>query len=150
MSDEIIPVLLAEDDEPIRHLIERILLRHGIAFESVEDGSQALDRLERQRYQLVLLDLMMPRRSGWDVIDTIGKKIPPSIRPLVVVLTADSTLHQLDPAVVLAVIAKPFDITVLIETVRSCLGCEPGHLQQRAIAVTQHQPDAETDPMQTN
>jgi adenylate cyclase len=150
MSDETIPVLLAEDDEPIRHLIERILQRHGIAYESVEDGQQAIERLERQRFQLVLLDLMMPRCSGWDVIDAVGKKIPPSIRPLVVVLTADSTLHQLDPAVVLAVIAKPFDIAVLIETVKACLGCEPGHLQQRAVAVTHQRPDAETDPMQTN
>jgi two-component system, response regulator, stage 0 sporulation protein F len=65
---QMVTILVAEDDRGIQTLLTTILTREGFRVECVSDGAEAMHRLERSDYDVVLLDLMMPTRSGHDVI----------------------------------------------------------------------------------
>ena len=62
-------VLIAEDFEPVRTLTTRMLTKLGHQeVDEAEDGQEAVDALAAKRYDLLLLDLSMPRLSGLDVV----------------------------------------------------------------------------------
>jgi DNA-binding response OmpR family regulator len=103
-------VLVVEDDDPLRKLLTVTLEREGLDVASVKDGAEAIGCLDRHEYRVVVLDLMMPRVSGWDVIDWL-KEHPSSLpRTLIVVTAADRNVFaELEPGIVNAIIVKPFD-----------------------------------------
>lgn len=114
-------VLVVEDDAPLRELIAVTLQREGIGVVTARDGIEAIDRLARQRFRVVLLDLMMPRLNGWEVIDWLKNHEEARPHSLVVVSAADrEVFHKLDPSLVNAIIVKPFDIYELAGYVRRC------------------------------
>ena len=80
-------ILIVDDDDPIRALLMTVLRRRGFHADCARNGVEALQLLAACRYSLVVLDLMMPRMNGYEVLDHIGK-MPPATRPLVLVLTA--------------------------------------------------------------
>lgn len=112
-------ILVVDDDDAIRALLLTVLRRRGYQVDMARDGSEAIERCQRFRYALILLDLMMPVKSGYDVLDHLGKL---SDRPLVIVLTAGSVPKQLNPDVVAGTLRKPFDLDLLLDTIRGCLG----------------------------
>jgi two-component system response regulator CpxR len=112
-------ILIVDDDEAIRALLFTILRRRGFAIDVTKNGVEAMSRLRNCRYALMLLDLMMPLKSGWEVMDEL-KRLPPGARPVVIVLTAGTDPRDLDPALVAASIGKPFEINLLIETITAC------------------------------
>ena len=121
MSDNVACVLVVEDDAPLRTLLRLTLEREKVSVTAVTDGAEAIECLNRQEYRVVLLDLMMPRVSGWDVIDWL--KEHPSSRPrtLIVVTAADRNVFaELDPDIVNAIIVKPFDTYEVAGYVRRC------------------------------
>jgi len=117
-------VLAVEDDAPIRHLLVSALGRAGLQVISARDGAEALELLGKERYAVLLLDLMMPRMSGWDVIDWL--KSHPERRPrTVVVLTAGKPdmIKPVPAAAVDAIVFKPFDLHELTACVKGfCAG----------------------------
>jgi len=113
-------VLIVDDDDAIRALLFTILRRRRFAVDSARNGLEALTRLRNCVYSVMLLDLMMPMKSGWDVLDEL-KKLPADARPLVIVLTAGNEPRELDPAIVAGSIRKPFDVDVLMATVTACM-----------------------------
>lgn len=58
-------VLVCEDDSAIRLLLDKLLTRRGLCVDSVPTGADALARLRREPYDLVLLDLLTPVLSGY-------------------------------------------------------------------------------------
>lgn len=114
-------VLVVEDETPLLKLIATALQHEGIAVAMAHDGAEAIDCLSENKYRVVLLDLMMPRVNGWDVIDWL--KAHPERRPysLVVVTAADRNVFaHLDPEIVNAIIIKPFDTWELTGYVNRC------------------------------
>lgn len=114
-------VLVADDDHPLRDLIATILKREGLESDLAPDGERAIEKLGSNRYSVLILDLMMPKLSGWEVIGWL--KANPERRPRTVIVNtaADrSVLSQLDPEVVNAIFVKPFDVTELGAYVRAC------------------------------
>lgn len=115
-------VLVADDDPPLRGLIEVVLLRHGLHIDAVADGAAAIEKLRTTRYEALVLDLMMPRASGYDVIAHIEQM---THRPAVIVVTAMETMRYLDlkSDVVTTMLRKPFDIelfgTMIAEVARA-------------------------------
>ena len=103
-------VLLCEDDPGIRGLITLILTRAGMTAQIATDGEAALARIVSLQPDLILLDLMMPKLSGLEVIDWL-KEHRPELLPRIVVITAagNSTLKELDGQPICAIIRKPFD-----------------------------------------
>jgi two-component system response regulator MprA len=114
-------VLVVDDEESIRILIQRLLSKHGYLVETASDGGVALDKLAKEKYDALVLDLMMPRVDGFTVIRQLIETNP-GIVAKTVVATAyprDVTRRQLDE--VCKVIIKPFDTSQLVEAVRECV-----------------------------
>jgi two-component system, OmpR family, response regulator CpxR len=112
-------VLIVDDDDAIRALLFTILRRRRFAVDAARNGVEALSRLRRCQYAVILLDLMMPMKSGWEVLDEL-QKLPAAARPVVIVLTAGNEPRDLDPKLIAASISKPFDVEMLMETVMAC------------------------------
>lgn len=118
-------ILVAEDDPAIRRLLATTLRRRRLDVELAEDGKQAIDALERERFDVVVTDLMMPRVTGWDVVRWL--QAHPEHRPgsVVVVSAAErEALRDLDPTIVNAIVFKPFDVLQLGAYIRNaaCVG----------------------------
>jgi len=58
------PVLVVDDDDAIRTLVERVLRREKFEVESARDGHEAIEKLSRNDYATILLDLMMPASTA--------------------------------------------------------------------------------------
>jgi CheY-like chemotaxis protein len=115
-------VLVVDDDQGVRTLVCALLQRNGLLAHEAKDGKEAIEKLEAHEYAAVVLDLMMPVVSGFDVIDHLQRRRPDT--PCVVVISAASPrdLARIeDKPVVKAVLRKPFDIHELIMRVQSCI-----------------------------
>ena len=66
-------ILVAEDDEALRSVLERGLKRAGYTVDSVADGSDALSYLESYEYEVAILDWRMPQMSGIDVVRSLRR-----------------------------------------------------------------------------
>lgn len=66
-----VDVLIAEDEPSILESLDFILRRAGLSIESVTDGDAALAAIRRERPRLVVLDVMLPKRSGFEVLKQI-------------------------------------------------------------------------------
>ena len=111
--------LVADDDPSIRQLLCTIVRRERFDVDSVADGAQAIEKLRQHEYDIILLDLMMPRVDGFDVIDYL-KENPPTTKPVVLVITAyaDQKFKEVDASVVAEVVPKPFEIAELARSLR--------------------------------
>lgn len=130
------PVLVVEDEIPLLKLMKTALEHEGIAVATAQDGAEAIDCLSKGKYRVVLLDLMMPRVNGWEVIAWL--KAHPDRRPysLVVVTAADRNVFaELDPEIVNAIIIKPFDTWELIGYVKRCCDHGGGHDRRKRRVV---------------
>ena len=128
VSDSEKRILVVDDDDAIRVLLLTILRRRGLVADAAADGGEALERLQHSRYSVMLLDLMMPRESGWDVLGEIARW-PLNRRPMIIVLTAGPEPRTLDPTLVAGTVRKPFDIDMLIDTVTACVRSGPARAQ---------------------
>ena len=113
-------VLIVDDDDAIRALLFTILRRRRFAVDGARNGIEAMKRLRSCVYSVMLLDLMMPMKSGWDVLEEL-RKLPAGERPVVIVLTAGNEPRDLDPSIVAGSIRKPFDVDLLMATVTACM-----------------------------
>jgi DNA-binding response OmpR family regulator len=109
-------ILIAEDEPSISLMLTRIMQRAGLAVVTAADGAEALARVQDEEYDLLLLDLTMPRVSGYDVVHALRGS---PRRPPVIVLTANvrEDGQHLDGTVVQCILRKPFDVAVLLELV---------------------------------
>lgn len=101
-------VLVVDDEESMRFFLERRLRRRGHFVRAVPDAESALAALEDLEWDLVLLDIKMPGRSGLDILPDILAVSP---RPRVVIMTGHSTLETAVRAVGLGAseyVEKPF------------------------------------------
>jgi CheY-like chemotaxis protein len=116
-----LPILIIDDDVPTQNLLQALLRRFGHVTEVAGNGAQAIELLRERDYALIVLDLMMPGVAGTGVIAFLAET---SRRIPVVVCTAarGAATEQLDPAIVKAMIHKPFDIDQLVGTVTGLLG----------------------------
>lgn len=114
-------LLIIDDEPPIRTLLKRVAERAGFDADTARDGVEALEMLARKDYAIAIVDLMMPRLSGYELVQKISTL---KQRPTVIVATAltNSDVASLDDSMVRRVIRKPFDIhavaAALIETAK--------------------------------
>ena len=110
-------ILIVEDDETINLLIKKNLELVGHSCLSVYDGEAALEAIEEKSFDLVILDIMLPKADGFQVIQEITKDIP------VIFLTAKGTVYDRIKGLQLGAddyIVKPFDMLELqlrVETI---------------------------------
>lgn len=115
-------ILLADDDAPIRDLYAQIAARVGVDADVVATGRDAVAALKTRHYDLALLDLNMPRVSGWEVLDFLRTRRDMCPRRIFIVTGfSDQLMSEADREMVTAVIYKPVNTEELSSLVTECL-----------------------------
>jgi two-component system response regulator ResD len=115
VTDQRCALLIVEDDEKLQDLIRTILTRHTTSIDVASDGEQAIEMLQRGSYDIVLLDLMLPKTNGLIVAEAVAALAG---APALIVLSGISRYlsDRLPPGTL--VLQKPFEVDKLAETVR--------------------------------
>lgn len=119
-------ILIADDEPNIVMSLEFILQQSGFETAVARDGDEALKEVERFRPHLVLLDVMMPRRDGYEVCQTLRAAGWDEVK--IVMLTAKGRDTEVAKGLALgadAYVTKPFSTRELVARVRTLLGEEP-------------------------
>jgi two-component system, cell cycle response regulator DivK len=117
-------ILIVEDKPASRELLRTVLERQGYGVNEAEDGEDALVKLRDYVPDLVLLDLQMPARNGYDVLQEI-RKDPRLVKIPVVAITANAMPEDREKAIAAGFtgyIPKPVALAQLREEVRRLLG----------------------------
>ena len=135
-------ILLVEDDHMIGHSLRQALTENSFAVDWVRDGVLAQDALAQGGYAAVLLDLGLPRRSGFDVLRRARRD---GDRTPVLVLTARDGLDDRVSGLDLGAddyLVKPFELRELLARMRAVIRRFSGHAQS-TIGTAQTQLDLE-------
>jgi len=114
-------VLVTDDDPSILRLVSIVMARAGYEVDTATGGEDALQKAALEQYDVIVLDLMMPNGSGFDVLARLPIR---HSRPRYVIVTSAASPDMLRKAVgqnVFAALRKPFDIAEIVETVRACM-----------------------------
>jgi CheY-like chemotaxis protein len=117
-------VLVVDDDPEIVTMVSLRLGKRGYHVITATDGIEALEQARSQRPALIVLDVMMPGRNGWEVARAL-KQDPVTEKVKIVMLTAiGASVNELTSPLygVDAYIDKPFDFTLLEKTVAGLIG----------------------------
>lgn len=131
-------VLVVDDDGPVRRLLTKALDKAGMSVTTAEDGVEALQQLRKRKFDVMLLDVWMPRMNGLELLSQLRER---PVKPKVVVMTGDTRPETLLTAVreqVFQCIAKPFtaaDVVALVEKAAAMPASAP------AIQVISARPD---------
>ena len=109
-------LLIVDDEEYNRDMLERRLKRHGFEVWQAASGPEAVALLDRQKVDLVLLDVMMPGQSGIDVLKELRGKFTASDLPVVMVTACDQTEEVVEALRVGAndYLTKPVNFPVML------------------------------------
>ena len=125
MAQESQNVLVVDDNQDVRDLVVLFLSSDGFHLFSASNGDDALAILKSNPINLVLLDVMMPGKSGIEVLSEIRTHSNRSIREIpVMMITAKSSTEDIDAALAAGAnsyVIKPFRATTIREKVRSIL-----------------------------
>jgi CheY-like chemotaxis protein len=113
--------LIVDDDEPIRVMLSAIVKQNGFTVDTARDGREAIEKLKSGSYNVILLDLMMPKVNGYDVLKHLREKNPELLRRTIVATAVPERELQTkltDP--VYKVHSKPFELPQLLADIRLC------------------------------
>jgi two-component system, OmpR family, alkaline phosphatase synthesis response regulator PhoP len=120
-------VLIADDEENIVTALEFLLQRRGYETRVAKNGDEALSEIERFAPDLVLLDVMMPRKSGYEVCQRVRGR--PEWRHIkIIMLSAKGREVEVSKGVSLGAdlyITKPFSNTELVAKIDGLLAASP-------------------------
>ena len=118
-------ILIIEDEEVMTNLLERKLSQEGYTVEIARDGEEGLEKMKKEKPDLILLDIIMPRRGGFEVMEEMQKD--KELRDISVIVISNSGQPvELDRAKELGakdwLIKTEFDPQEVIEKVRNQIG----------------------------
>jgi sigma-B regulation protein RsbU (phosphoserine phosphatase) len=116
-------LLLVDDDDSIRSSLKQYLAGKGFAVTDVSDGTEALIRLAEGGHDLVLLDVLMDKLSGLEVLQRVRQTCEPTVLPIIMATALDEG-HDVVEALRLGAndyVTKPFDFPVVLARVRTQL-----------------------------
>jgi CheY-like chemotaxis protein len=123
-------ILVIDNDEAVRIAIAEVLSEAGWQVEEAADGQQGLEAMRRGPPGVVLVDLMMPRMSGWQLLDAMASS--PSLADVpAIVLTAFDRSDDLPEGC--RVLHKPFDADLLLAEVRHAQDASRGRLERARL-----------------
>lgn len=114
-------ILVAEDDPHSLAFVTSGLTESGYQVDAVADGAQALVQLSKQMYDLIILDVMMPHKDGWEVLEVLRRH---GVRTPVLFLTAKDTIEDRVKGLELGAddyLVKPFAWAEFLARVRTLL-----------------------------
>lgn len=108
-------ILYAEDDRMMQKIVVRALVRLGYEVTTVDDGQEAIEAIKQEEYDLVILDLFMPKLSGYEVVEQMREKLK-SNTPVLILSRShmDDAIHSAYTAGANEYIVKPFQPEELV------------------------------------
>lgn len=128
-------LLIVDDEEGNRDVLERLLQKQGYEVSKAQNGQSALDMLNQQSYDLVLLDIMMPQIDGYEVLRHI--KLDEQLRHIpVIMISALSELESVARCISLGAddyLTKPFNSTLLKARISASLKKKRSHDREQLL-----------------
>ena len=126
-------LLLVEDSLQLNKALSTILKRNTFVVDSAYDGEEALLFIEQYTYDVIILDVMMPKLNGFEVLKVIREK---GIDTPVIMLTAKSTVEDKINGLDLGAddyLAKPFNTEELLARIRALLRRKPNYKKEDVL-----------------
>ena len=134
-------ILVVDDEASIRRTLREILEYEDFSVDEAVDGEEAIEKIRENRYDLILLDIKMPKKDGMEVLAEIGNDLPDVP---VVMISGHGTIETAVEATKLGAfdfVEKPPDLNRLLLTLRNAM--DRGHLavenQRMRQTIVEHQ-----------
>ncbi|HZR19856.1 MAG TPA: response regulator [Verrucomicrobiae bacterium] len=124
-------LLLVDDDVSVRDSLKDLLVDEGYSVVAAADGQQAVDLAGAQEVALVLLDLNMPIKNGWDTFEQLTREHP--LLPIIIITARPNQVFTALSAGAGALLEKPIDIPTLLGAIEKLLAEGP---EQRLFRLT--------------
>lgn len=114
-------ILVVDDEDALRTVLSGELVSEGYDVRTAADGDDAISNLQKESFDLVLLDIKMPRMNGFEVLKFVKEKYP---RTRVVMLTGFADLKNAIESKKLGAedfVSKPYDLVDLLTTIERVL-----------------------------
>jgi len=123
-------VLIVDDDASVRESAGKVLRAENYDVVTASDGQAALERFDAGGIDLLLLDLGLPIKNGWDVFERITNENP--LVPIIVITGQTNQYPVAVAAGVGALMEKPLDVSQLLKTIQELLA-EPAEMRLRRL-----------------
>lgn len=114
-------IMVVDDEDALRTVLSGELMSEGYDVQTASDGDEAISTLQKENFDLVLLDIHMPRLSGFEVLKFVKQKHP---KTKVVMLTGFADLKNAIESKKLGAedfVSKPYDLVDLLTTIERVL-----------------------------
>jgi DNA-binding NtrC family response regulator len=138
-------VLIVDDDTGVTQSMKRVLQRAGFEVSAAADSEEAIARFAPDETDLLLLDLNLPTRSGWDVFERLTTRCP--FVPVIIITGMPNQLPTALAAGASALMEKPVEPAALLKTIREVLSEQNTTRLRRLCGYergTRHIPSART------
>jgi DNA-binding response OmpR family regulator len=112
-------ILLVDDDPSVREAVGEVLRQEGYHVVSVANGKAILNVVESCEPQLALLDLNLPKQSGWEIFQNLTNHYP--ALPIIIVTARSNQKFQALAAGVAGLLEKPYNFPVLLDLISQVL-----------------------------
>ena len=112
-------ILLVDDERSIRESLSKILGAENYEVVLAENGHEAIEKHGAQRIDLLILDLNMPVKNGWDTLEWLVKIDP--VLPVVIITGRSDQRALAETAGADALMEKPLDVSLLLQTIRELM-----------------------------
>jgi len=112
-------ILLVDDERSIRESLSKILGAENYEVVLAENGHEAIEKYGAQRIDLLILDLNMPIKNGWDTLEWLVKIDP--VLPVVIITGRSDQRALAETAGADALMEKPLDVPLLLQTIRELM-----------------------------
>jgi CheY-like chemotaxis protein len=123
-------VFIVDDDASVRQSIKKVLEGAGYAVMAASDGEEAIAQFVPDQIDLVLLDLNLPTRSGWDVFERMTTRYP--FVPIIIITGMPNQYRTALAAGASALVEKPIEVPILLKALEELLA-EPKETHLRRI-----------------
>ena len=122
-------VLIVEDDPALERLLHTLIVRERLGVEVERRGDAALRAIETGRYEAIVLDLILPGMTGFDIVRHLARVRPELLRRIIVITAvSQSRLQDFEhQSAIWRLIRKPFDVPEFVQTVRECVHAHAPH-----------------------
>ena len=118
---ENIKILIAEDESSLRTILKKMFVKKGYHIETALDGNMAISKLENENFNIILADINMPGKSGFDILSYVNSN---KLNISVIIITAQDTMKNAVEAMKLGAfdyLTKPFELDELEMVVEKAL-----------------------------
>jgi len=132
-------ILIAEDDEFNRKTTSAMLMHLGYSVDAVSNGKEVLMALDRQPYDIILMNLRMPEMSGLEATRQIRERYPLNLQPKIIAHTATAIPECRDTCLKAGMndfVAKPVKMEDLAKTLRKHLQFTPKPNEKPPLRLT--------------